>query len=81
MPLYYFHTTGTHPHRDEDGHEFADNSQACDQALISVGELLKDSRTDRGRFDLELEVLDAEQNLVFRLHVTGRAVARPKCPT
>jgi hypothetical protein len=74
MPLFYFHTTGADPHHDEDGQEFATRSLACDQALISAGELLKDSRTQDGRFDLELEVMDAGHKPIFRLNVTGRVV-------
>jgi hypothetical protein len=72
MPRYFFHMTGTHSHRDDEGVELDSPSRARAQAFHSLGELLRDTTPgEQDRFELELEVTNDKATTIFRLRVTA----------
>jgi hypothetical protein len=74
MPRYFFHVTGTHSHRDDEGVELDNHRRARAQAFHSLGELLRDTTPgehDRFEFELELEVTNDTATTIFRLRVTA----------
>jgi hypothetical protein len=72
MPRFFFHITGTHSHRDDEGVELDSPRRARAQAFHTVGELLRDSTPgEQDRFVLELEVTNDRATTIFRLRVTA----------
>jgi hypothetical protein len=72
MPRYFFHMTGTHSHRDDEGVELDSRRRARTQAFHSLGELLRDTTPgEHDQFDLELEVTNDRAATIFRLRVTA----------
>jgi hypothetical protein len=72
MPRYFFHMTGTHSHRDDEGVELDGHRRARAQAFHTLGELLRDTTPgEQDRFELELEVTNDRATTIFRLCVTA----------
>lgn len=72
MPRFFFHLTGEHTRRDEEGYEFPDPHAAWMEAVRTCGEMIRDQyRVLEPSRDWGMDVLDEMGRLVFSLRFAG----------
>ncbi len=66
MTRYFFHSQDGHAFRDREGLELVDLAQAEREAILSLGEMIRD-RADEllGRLPFRIIVTDSSQNVLF----------------
>ncbi len=74
MPLFFFHLTGDHTRRDEEGYEFQDPHAAWVEAVRTCGEMIRDQyKVLEPARPWGMDVLDEEGCLIFSLRFAGNA--------